>query len=274
MNILVTLDSNYIPHLTVMLRSLMVSNPNTAFDIYVAHAKLTDDDFDAIDKVIDKSRTTIHKKKLDDSMFANAPVLKRTSKETYFRLLVMDYLPDEVDRILYIDPDTVVINPLDKLYNVDFGDNLLAGAGHTKGFIERLNHKRLKMGKGSRYINAGVMMMNITLMKKTVTTGMIFDYISKNIKKLYLADQDVINGMFWDRTIGVDPRVYNLDEKTVKNAGIELYSGWIERNAVIVHFNGAQKPWKEKYKGVLAGFYFHYKNMTPDFNQPSGERIA
>ena len=45
MNILVTLDSNYIPPLTVLLKSLMMTNPDNKFDLYVAHSSLTEEDF-------------------------------------------------------------------------------------------------------------------------------------------------------------------------------------------------------------------------------------
>lgn len=269
MNILVTLDSNYVPHLIVMLKSLMFSNPDTDFDIYVAHSSLTQKDFKQMEQNVDPTRTKIHPVTVNNSLFENAPILKRTAKETYFRLLVTEYLPKEVDRILYIDPDTVVINPLDSLYNIRFGSNLLAAAGHTRGLVEKLNHLRLHIGKNKKYVNAGIMMMNVEEMRRSVKTQDIFSYISKNGKKLYLADQDVINGMFWDRTINIDPCLYNLDEKTVYYHKIDPASGWIENNTVIVHFNGSEKPWKDEYNGVLAPYYFRYKNMNPKFLNPS-----
>ena len=50
MNILVTLDSNYVTPLCTMLSSLIRSNPRTAFDIYVAYAHLTEADFQRIGK--------------------------------------------------------------------------------------------------------------------------------------------------------------------------------------------------------------------------------
>ena len=45
MNILVTLDSNYVFPLTVLLKSIMITNINNTFDIYVAHCSLTENDF-------------------------------------------------------------------------------------------------------------------------------------------------------------------------------------------------------------------------------------
>ncbi len=55
MNILVTLDSNYVTPLCTMLSSLIRSNPRTAFDIYVAYAHLTEADFQRIGKAVDGS---------------------------------------------------------------------------------------------------------------------------------------------------------------------------------------------------------------------------
>lgn len=262
MNILVTLNSNYLIHLCVMLKSLMVSNPNGNFDLYVAHSSLTDEDFAKIDKSIDTDRVTVHSIEVDPELLKDAPMLKRTSKETYYRLLITDYLPEAVDRILYIDPDTVVINDMSEFYNINFNGNVLAAASHTDFFREFFNKIRFHYPKGHRYFNAGVIMFNVKKMRELITTKDIFDYIRKYEKWLFLADQDVLNGMFNAKTLFVDECIYNLDEKTVsfnKNKVVDL--DWVRKNAVIVHFNGVYKPWKPNYKGILAPLYFEYKQL-------------
>ncbi|MGN0469153.1 MAG: glycosyltransferase family 8 protein [Acutalibacteraceae bacterium] len=260
MNILVTLNSSYIGPLTVMLKSLMISNPNGSFDLYVAHSSLTDEDFDFIDENIDKKRVNVHSIKLDPNILDDAPVLKRISKETYYRLLLIDYLPKDLDRVLYIDPDTVVINDISSLYNIDFKGKSLAAAGHTRGFVEFINKKRFHMAKDERYFNAGVIMFNLERLRKTITTKDIFDYIRKYEKWLFLADQDVLNGMFCSDVLLIDECLYNLDEKTVSNNKSFINDEWIRKNTVIVHFNGQYKPWKSGYKGVLEHFYYDYLN--------------
>ncbi len=261
MNILVALNSNYIGPLGVMLHSMSLSNPNERFDIYVAHSSLTADDFAIIDNSVDLSRFTIHPIHVPDELLRDAPILERTSKETYYRLLATDILPEEVDRILYIDPDIVVINPLDEFYNIDMGDNYLAAAEHVGPFLHWVSTKRLKMPiKTSQYINAGVLMMNLKAMRKTETADKIFDFIKTTPMKLYLADQDVINALYFDKTLYINTYLYNLDEKTYKRGKKEkgMNLEWVEKNSVIVHFNGKYKPWKPDYKGELEGFYFKY----------------
>lgn len=256
MNILVTLNSNYIQPLTVMLKSMTVNNPADNFDLYVAHSSLTSEDFDRINKSVDLTRTKIHSIVIDEKILANAPVLKRLSKETYYRLLALEFMPKNTDRVLYIDPDTVILRSLKKLYNTDMGNNLIAAAGHTKGFIEFLNRKRLHLNKNTRYINAGIILMNIKEMRKEYCVDDIFRYIEKNRKKLYLGDQDVFNGMFTGRIKVIDELLYNLDEKTLASAEVNLE--WVKNNTVIIHYNGQYKPWKEGYKGIMQGFYYHY----------------
>ena len=118
MNILVTIDSNYVMPLRVMLFSLMKSNPDRKFDIFVAHSSLTDSDFDKLRSAVDPDRTKIHSVAVPPELLSNAPVLKRITKETYYRLLAIDFLPEDVDRILYIDPDTLIIGDISSFYDV------------------------------------------------------------------------------------------------------------------------------------------------------------
>ena len=263
MNILVTLDSNYVFPLTVLLKSLMITNSESEFDIYVAHSSLTEEDFGKIKSVADLSRTRIHPILVSAGILENAPVLKRITKETYYRLLLMDYLPQNVDRILYIDPDTVVLRDISPLYNIDFKGRTIAAAGHTKLFIEDLNHLRFRTGKESRYFNAGVMMVNLQKMRKNVTGEMIFSYVKKNRRWLFLADQDVLNGLFGNDMIPVDECIWNLDEKTViYNRRRVKDLKWVEENTAIVHFNGKYKPWKDGYKGMLAPLWFRFRDAV------------
>ena len=260
MNILVTLDSNYVGPLTVFLKSLMITNPNNEFDIYVAHSSLTKEDFIKINGAINPSNTRIHPIVVSPGILADAPVFKRISNETYYRLLMMDYLPETVDRILYIDPDTVILKDISPLYNMDFKGKTIGAAGHTKLFIEDINHIRFRTGRESRYFNAGVMMVNVEKLRKNVTSQMVFDYVKKNKRWLFVADQDVLNGMFGNDMIPIDECVYNLDEKTViYNRRRVRNLRWVEENTVIVHYNGKYKPWKKGYKGMLAPFWFKFK---------------
>ena len=112
---------------------------------------------------------------------------------------------------------------------------------------------RLNLGMHGDDINAGVLMIHVDNMRKYVDAETIFRYIDKKGKTLFQADQDVINALFKNKIISINPCFYNLDEATYRRKGLDLE--WVRRNAVFVHYNGKNKPWKENYRGELNVFW-------------------
>lgn len=266
MNFLVTLNSNYVDPLCTMLKSLVQSNVGQFINLYVAHSSLCEDDFLRISSALSGSGYKIHPIVLDNGLFESAPTKKRISKETYYRIFAPLYLPKNVERILYIDPDTVVINSLSEFYASDFGDNEIIGAKHFDGNMNRWNKFRLFMRKSPGYINAGIMLLNIKKMRESFDAGQVFRLVNRKLPVLFLADQDLINIMY-DGKIGLASEFdINLDERTfkrlVKKYGLKQSLNYVKRNTAIIHFNGKYKPWKSGYKGFLKPFYDKYKDSV------------
>lgn len=259
MNILVTLNSGYVYPLTVMLHSMMQTNPATRFTIYVAHSSLTPSDFAKIRASVDPGRCRIVGIAVPDSLFGEAACKKRLSKETYYRLYAAEFLPREVNRILYLDPDIVINGNLNELYYTDMGDKLFAAASHNNRLINSFNIRRLGMNKNSKYSNAGVMLINLALLRSENRTEELMDYLEENNSRLLLEDQDVFNALYSGRTLSLDPNIFNMDELTFTRLKRRLgYGGamnFARNRTVIIHFNGKNKPWNGGYKGNLSEFF-------------------
>ena len=258
-NILVTLNSDYINPLCSMLKTLGNSNKNECITLYVAHSSLTEEDFTKIKTAVKDFNIKILNIKLDDSLFENAPTEKRISKETYYRIFAPLYLPGSVDKILYIDPDTSIINSIKDFYDKNFDDNIIIGAKHFDGLVDEFNKIRLGITKSKHYINAGIMLLNIKEMRKDFKKDYVFKIIKKKKHILFLADQDVINILYDGKIKYENEFLINLDEKTFKKLykkyGLQKALKWVKNNTILVHFNGKYKPWKNNYKGYLASFY-------------------
>ena len=54
------------------------------------------------------SNTEIINIKIDKAWFSDTPVLERLPKESFYRLLAFDFLPKDIDRCLYLDPDIYI----------------------------------------------------------------------------------------------------------------------------------------------------------------------
>lgn len=270
MNILVTLDSNYIKHLIVMLTSLINSNSNENFNIYIVHSSITNEEFKYIRLSIDENKCNIIDVKIDSKIFENAPVTKRYPVEMYYRIFASHYLSKNLDRILYLDPDIIIINSIKHLYNMDMGKNFFAASSHLKNKqLKKFNEIRLEMPQNSTYINSGVMLMNLKELRKHQNKKEVYEYINNFKLRLFLPDQDVLNGVYAHKTIHINPLKYNLSDKYLNlynlnptNFDKKKDLRWVTHNTSIIHYCGKNKPWKDNYKGELGVFYYYFENIA------------
>lgn len=264
-HILVTLDRNYLKVLSVMLYSLSQSDPEGVYTVYVVNNTLTEEDFASLSALL--PRTELVNVQVPEDLLQNAPVSDRYPTEMYYRLFAARYLPQQLELILYLDPDLVVLHSLRSLYQIDFDGKLFAAASHIESRTFReLNRRRLHLSEHAKYLNSGVMMMNLALLRKE-SPQTIIDYIQSHKATLLLPDQDVLNALYADRTVPLDPLVYNLGEKYLRLKNLHLPPAekltldWVRSNTAIVHYYGRNKPWKEHYRGSLGIFYHEWEQQ-------------
>ncbi|MBQ5327283.1 MAG: glycosyltransferase family 8 protein [Oscillospiraceae bacterium] len=265
MNILVTLNQGYIRPLCTMLYSLSLAHPDTVLDVYVMNKSFTDDDYSFIYKNIKSENIVLHDIKVDDSMLRDAPVTDRYPLEMYYRIFASKFLPENLDKILYLDPDLVVLKNLSELYNTELADNFYAAASHVSRPLQKFNEIRLQMDTKGPYINSGVMLMNLKLLRRKQDFVRVFEYIDKNKNVLFLPDQDIISAVYSEKIITVDPYIYNMTErmlhspKSIKNC---IDAEWVDKNSAIIHYCGRNKPWKCNYTGCLDKYYRYFSEGT------------
>ncbi len=261
MNILVTLDSNYLEPLRIMLYSLFVNNPGESFTIYVMHSRLLPEEVEHIDYFAAQFGSALREIKLDDNCFQGAPVLLHWTKEMYYRLLAYTVLPQDLHRILYLDPDILVINPIKELYNLDLTGYLYAAAYHSIA-SRTLNQLRLSPYEISNYYNSGVLLMNLELQREKVDEQAIYDFVDEFRNRLVLPDQDILNALFSKEIKPLDEKLYNYDARYYRYYNLTTGGEWdmdhVMRNTVILHFCGKKKPWKKDYNGRFQALYKHY----------------
>lgn len=272
-NLLVTIDKNYLPPLNTMLESYSRVHNGIHTDVYVVHSSLTDDDIECIKEHVSETDTDIHSIRITESWFKDTPVIERLPEESFYRLMAFNYLPESIDKILYLDPDIYIMRSLTDMYETDIGDKYIAACGHFTGFVNSFNFARLALDKDlqERYINSGVMLMNIDAIRRDFTIQGILTSLEENMQRLWLGDQDLINILFGSNMVLLDEKIYNMDERTYKYNKRSYTLSDVEANTAIVHYNGKYKPWLNGYKGVLDVFYPPQENKGPS---PHGKMKA
>lgn len=264
MNILLCINRKCIFPTKILISSLE-DTQNENLNIFIAHKELTKTDIESIEFAIDKTKTTISYIKINTSMFEGFPVSERFPIEVYFRLYVSEFLPKEIDRILYLDADTLVINSVKDLYNADFKDKLIVSMPHEFQHLEDGDRKRLRLDNKAVITNSGVLLLNIEELRKNDFNSKIQMFVKDNCKSLVTFDQDILNFVFQEHMSFQDYKKYNLSDKLLeyynkigafRNQGLTLH--WVRNNTSILHFLGTPKPWELTYKGELKKFYQEY----------------
>jgi lipopolysaccharide biosynthesis glycosyltransferase len=111
----------------------------------------------------------------------------RFSEVTFFRLLAPLFIPEE--RIIYLDSDVLAFEDLSEMYQLDMNDN------YIYGFLDLLSNGIDYLGlKSDKYVNAGVLLINLDLIRKNKKYKELLSMKIYN-KKLNNNDQTIIASM-------------------------------------------------------------------------------
>ena len=267
MDLLLTLDENYLLPCRVMLDSFFTSNPGEEnVSVYLLHSGIPAGKLEELAGFCSSFGAELKPMVVDTALFENAPTSKRYPKEMYYRLLSPLILPQKLERVLYLDPDMLIINPLRPLWELDLHGKTFAAASHT-GLTEMANEiNQVRLDTEHEYFNSGVMLIDLTAARKLVTAEDVFRCVSEHEKELILPDQDVFNMLYGKETQPIDDVVWNYDVRNyskylIRSSGRHDLS-WVMQNTAVLHFCGKNKPWNADYKNPFGMLYLHYMNLT------------
>lgn len=265
-DLLVSLNQNYLPQLRVMLTSLFLNNPGLNCRVWLLHRGIPDGLLQELDTDLQRLQFRLLPVRIDERLFDGAPVTKQYPQEMYYRLLAAQLLPGDLDRVLYLDPDILVINSIRPLWETDPGSCLFAAAAHT-GKTELANSvNRLRLGTEQDYFNSGVLLINLALCRREIVPEAIFQYVREHRQELILPDQDVLNALYSSRILPLEDIYWNYDARNYVNYLMRSHGEadlrWVMEHTAILHFCGKEKPWKPYYRRRFGALYLHYMQLT------------
>lgn len=271
MNIITALNRKYIPYTVTMLVSLGI-NENEHVDAYLLNSELTNKDMEEIRNALSEYDVEAHSLSVDRKKFSDRlPYNSQWSIETYYRLMMLELLPQTIDRILYLDGDMVINKSLSDLYHAEFeGAEIIAcddksGLNTPDSYGPKHNEMfREAYAQGYRYFNAGVMLLNIEEMRKKYSFQTYLDAIDAWDYKMEAPDQDILNWVHWKKVAYVDCMVYDLFARVAHNAQITYEE--VKEGTAIIHFAGA-KPWDNgNFHFDIERLWWDYAKRTPFYD--------
>lgn len=242
-DVAVSLDANYRQLLPVTLESL-VANARGPLRVFVTARGLDE----AYRRWLSAAFPEVPFTFLDNDTVEYGPLgrmIGHVSVATMDRLLLPDVLPD-VDRITYVDIDTVTLGDVTDLARTDLGGHPLAArtehfsaaqtwraAGDNLSPEDAYELRRTMQaahGFDFRTFNAGVMVLDLARMRQ----DRFVERFVPMATRFGLHDQDVLNAYAGPGRAELDPAWHTLPVlETVEEPRL-------------VHFAGAGKPWQDR----------------------------
>ena len=233
-NICYACDNKYAPYLGVAILSVIQSHPNDKIHFYVLDNGISEKNKIKL-RAMMPTCYQLDIIPVSDDLFESYHIPKRThfTPAIFYRIKIPELL-GHLERVLYLDVDTLVRGNLRPFYDMEMGDNCFA---MVPDIDEEKHCKRLHL---NYYFNSGVMLFDI---KNCLKKGILNKLLNavQSYQELLLPDQDIISLVSQKEIMSVQPK-YNLQipahslEKILK----------IKENlkdVVVLHYIGGEKPW-------------------------------
>lgn len=196
---------------------------------------------------------------------------------SYFRMCIGSLLPKSVNRVLCLDSDTLICGDLTDLWNMDLGDNIMAGVPDCINIKKYKN--RFWIDEQNIYCNAGVFLVDLSKWRENNVENKIIDRIATQNGNVFFFEQTLMNWACAGKILKLPPEynVYTLfwafkyDNLIKWRKPISFFKEEeIEKaknNPKIIHltrnFYMMSRPWIKVCDHPITNEYRKYKNLTP-----------
>lgn len=250
-------DNNYFMPLYVAVYSLLSNkNPEDFYEINVIDGGITDKNKKMLYDLKNQFDFDVKFIEIDRDLFEQCPLddHNHITIATYYRFLLASLFKNH-EKIIYIDCDLIVRKSLAALYSIDMNDNYIGG---VKDILCEQNTKRLNL---QRYVNAGVLLVNLKKWRQDSVEEKLFDYTVNQKERIVWGDQDVLNDVLQEGIVYIDEK-WNLQASSFVDFD---YPDYLKNNddVSIIHFITSDKPWQCASVQSLRKCFYKVLKKTP-----------
>lgn len=251
-NVCISCDDNYAKYAGIVIASIIINaKEDDELSFYILDGGVSERAKVRIDRLKKIRDFNLQYIKIDSSMFEiykNIPTHNYISIPSYYRLKLAELLP-EVNRVIYLDCDVIVRKSLSELFNIDLGDNYIAGVLDT-----RVKYK--PKWKGTKYVNSGVLLMDLEKIRNDNMENIFLTYTQGHFDEIKTGDQDIIN-------FALDGRIKIVDDNWNVQVSSFLSRSSFTKDPYVIHYIARQKPWIFASYNHFKGEYFKVLEHTP-----------
>lgn len=195
---------------------------------------------------------------------------------SYVRMAIGTLLPDNVDRVLALDSDTLITGDISELWNMDMGDNVLAGVADCLNL--KAYRRQFGLSGDEFYCNAGMFLIDLKKWREQKIEEKIKLMIKMKNGNVFFFEQTLINYSCKGKIYKLHPKYncytlfYAFDYKNLmkwrRPTAFYTEEEVLEarENPKIIHFTRnfymLSRPWVKSCTHPLSAEYQMYKKMT------------
>lgn len=263
-------DAFALPMTVTMKSALLAAGPSTRFRLHVLDGGLSAESRRRIERSWRDPRLEVRWCTPDFGVLSGLPVSGHVNAMTYARLLLQHYVPEDVERVLYLDSDLLVLADLSALWAMPWEDvaclatpdvgapwvnaRQLGPDGsrcirHLADTCPIANYEQLGFAPSDPYLNGGVLLANLDAWRD-------MDFCARALRCL---DEHRASVTYWDQyalNVVLRGRWRAIDMAWNQGFMAIAYRTWrrspfdratyerLRYRPNIVHFTTGNKPWK------------------------------
>ena len=240
--------------------------------------------FQLIAKEYEREIITLPMPDIEKAAGVDVVIPKYNRMATCGRLFIASLLPDNIDKVIYVDCDTIFVRPIKELWETDISQYavVMVDCGQHVSLKEQIG-----ISPDGEYFNSGLLLINLRYWREQNVEKAFMRFINNNGGFIPFPDEGVLNAVF-DGKIFMLPLIYNVFSQIYSFTYDELFYirklkhfynreeyEYARENPVMVHFTSnfymSIRPWVKGCVHPYVQEFIQCRNKTPWNNEPLWE---
>lgn len=264
-------NAAYVPHVATLLQSVAAVHASGDVAVHFLHDEsVSAADVQRLRASAEHAGLVFYAHQPSTQQLSQLPSSARYPQVVWFRILLPELLA-ETARVLYLDADTLVLQDLSTLWQLDLDAVLLAAVEDALSPAHAHIPREIGLSRREDYFNSGVLLMNLQAMRAEGFSARLLG-LAHGRHAQDFPDQVALNMAVAGRWLHLHPK-WNCMSPFIEHsdrAGEGGVRSLAQRQAAaspcILHFEGywlRGKPWHYRCDHPQQWLYLHYRALTP-----------
>ncbi|MCW2967336.1 MAG: LPS:glycosyltransferase [Solirubrobacteraceae bacterium] len=262
-------EADYVPHAAAMLHAALTSSPGHRVRAHVLHGPAFEiRDARRLRAMADALQGEVVFHEIADERVAGLPDAGYFTAAMWYRIFLPELLPAS-RRVLYVDVDTLALDDLSPLWDVDLTGRLLGAVTNVFEPFRRERPAELGLSGPEAYFNSGVLLLHLDELRREHASERVRAFAVEHGPDLLWPDQDALNVVLGEGRVPLAPRYNAMNAVLGFPEAESVFGADAVREArerpAIRHFEGpgANKPWHADCRAPHRERYFEHRRATP-----------